>query len=60
MSTQRPGTVYVTARVQFYQTFPVLVLQATNAGVRSLGYEAIFLHAPPLATSSPPFLALPP
>jgi len=25
---------------QFYQSFPALVLQATNTGVRSPGYEA--------------------
>ena len=32
-----PLTLHVT---QFYQAFPALVLQATNAGVRRPGYEA--------------------
>ena len=31
---------YVTARDQFYQSFPALVLQATNAEVRRPGYNA--------------------
>jgi len=37
-SSTLPGTsLHVT---QFYQAFPMLVLQATNAGVRRPGYEA--------------------
>jgi len=37
-SSTHPGTaLHLT---QFYQAFPMLVLQATNAGVRIPGYEA--------------------
>ena len=35
---------YIIARDQFYQAFPILVLQATNAGVRRPGYEATHAH----------------
>ena len=42
----QPMSRYITACDQFYQAFPTLVLQAINAGVRRLGYEASFsLHA---------------
>ena len=35
---------YITACDDFFQTFPVLVLKATNAEVRSPGYEAKIIH----------------
>jgi len=35
-----PMSRYITAHDQLYQALPVLVLQATNAGVRRPGYEA--------------------
>ena len=42
---------YVIARDQFYQAFPTLVLQATNAGVRRPGHEAIVDTGYPISNS---------
>ena len=42
--------------LSFTRPSPGLVLQATNAGVRRPGYEAMFLLSEPAATCLPPFL----